>query len=152
MIGEPLGRSARNGDDKYVLVAVVLAGESNKLAIGGKSRIGFNARPGREALGLAAGARDDPPVVGLGEDDVGFAPRRFLEQPGRGAFSGWIVFFFLRGAGGNQAARKQYGCQRCEAQLHGEDSLDAEMKVDSPMIGHARSESKSRQCKFRSNF
>ena len=80
--------AARGGHDEDVDVAVVLAGEGDRGAVGRKLRIGFDAGAGGQPPRLAACARHAPEVAGIGEDDGGGAqgwPLDEIVRIGRGA-------------------------------------------------------------------
>jgi hypothetical protein len=68
--GELLGHATGRGNDVDLLVAVVLAGEGDPLAVrrelGEQLEPGMGGQPGRRP----AGGRRGPQVAGIGEDDL----------------------------------------------------------------------------------
>src|SRR5208337_4362677 len=64
-----LGNADGDGDDVDLLIAVVLAGEGDPLAVGREFREDFDAGMRGEAGGQAAGGGSEPEVAGIGEDN-----------------------------------------------------------------------------------
>ena len=77
---QPLRHAACRGHGIHVRVAVVLAGEGDRRAVGRVDGIGLDAGTARQSLRGAAVARHGPEVAGIDERDVGAAERRLLQQ------------------------------------------------------------------------
>lgn len=71
VVGDAGGHATRHRYHVDVLVAVVVAGEGDVLAVGGEARKRLFPRRGREPPGGAAGPGDDPDVAGIDKGDVG---------------------------------------------------------------------------------
>jgi len=106
---ESLGLAAFGGDNIYVRVAVVFAGEGDPLAVGRKFGEELVADVRGQAAGGAAFARGDPQVAGVGEDDLVFGYVRESEKAGRAG--GHLV----RGRG-----RLGFSRARCDAYDRGD--------------------------------
>jgi hypothetical protein len=92
--GELLRHAAGRRDDVDLLVAVVLAGEGDPLAVGRELGEQLEAGMGGQAGRRAAGRRSGPEIAGIGEDDLvpmdvgkpqqpGLAGRRAAGETGR---------------------------------------------------------------------
>lgn len=80
MIREALGDASGGGNDEYVHVAVVFAGERDHAAVGREYGIRFVAGAGSEVNGIAAFAGDAPEIAGERENNVVFAERGVLGE------------------------------------------------------------------------
>ena len=79
MVGQPLRSTACTGDNVYVLVAVVIARESDHGAIGREQRIGFISHPRSKPPGVTAVAGSNPQIASIVEDDLSLAYRRLTQ-------------------------------------------------------------------------
>ncbi len=83
MISQPPGDAARGWNYVNVTIAIVLAGKRDERSIGGKCREVFDSDPRRKVPRFPAFAADDPEVVAVGENDLGFADRGEAQQERR---------------------------------------------------------------------
>ncbi len=92
MPGQTARLAAHRRDDVDVGVAVVLAGEGDRPAIGREERMRLDADPGRQPPRRAPLAPDDPQVVGVGEDHRrrGDGRRPQQERSGRAGCAGRV--------------------------------------------------------------
>ncbi len=80
---EAFGIAALGGNDVHIRVPGILSAEGNRSPVGRKVRVGRLALKARESSREAAGAFDDPDVVGVGKGDLRRAHRRRSQQPRR---------------------------------------------------------------------
>src|ERR1700704_4914095 len=83
MVRQPPGAPPRGWNYVHVTIAVVLAGKRDESSVGGKCWEIFDSDPGRKMPRFAAFAADDPEVVAVGENDLGFADRGESQQEQR---------------------------------------------------------------------
>src|SRR5208282_4074766 len=92
MIGQPFRLAAGGGHDIDIVIALVLSGEGDELAVGGKLGKGLLAFVGGEPEGYAAGDRHFPQIAFGGEDNRTAADGRVTVKPVRqrlGPQAGW---------------------------------------------------------------